>query len=194
MATKGKSTHGHHAHKDAHAQTHTTHSSHEKGHAAKTHEKGHTAKTHETKDHRAHKSEPHVAAKNVTKEEAQFIREHADELSRTTQHAKWVHSADEHEDRPGQSLATRSHEVIKHWAEERGAQPATVPGTEHQDHAGVLRFNFPGFGGRDLQEIDWDEWFKSFDDRELVFVFQEHKTDGVQSNFFQLDNPNREHA
>ncbi|BAU48524.1 hypothetical protein SVA_1971 [Sulfurifustis variabilis] len=134
-----------------------------------------------------------VTAQNVTPEEAEFIQEHADALSRTTKSAKWVHSADEHEDRAGQSLATRSHEVIQRWAEARGAKPATIEGTEHGDRAGVLRFNFPGYaGGGQLKEIDWDRWFKTFDDRGLVFLFQEHKRDGKQSNFFQLDSPERE--
>jgi hypothetical protein len=153
-----------------------------------------TRKTHGDKMAEHTSETPKVAAKNVTPEEAKFIEEHAEGLSKTTQRAKWIHAADEHEDRPGQSLATRSHEVIQHWAEEREAHPATVPGTEHADRPGVLRFNFPGYGGNSLQEIDWDEWFKSFDDRDLVFVFQEHKTDGAQSNFFRIDNPNRESA
>lgn len=135
-----------------------------------------------------------MAAKNVTPEEARFIAKHADKLSKTTQRAKWVRSPSEHEDKPGQSLATRSHDVIQRWAKERGAKPATVARTEHEGRPGVLRFNFPGYGGRSLQEIEWDQWFSSFDDRELVFVFQEHKRDGSQSNFFQLDNPRREHA
>lgn len=136
-----------------------------------------------------------VRAKNVTPAEAEFIEKHAEGLSKTTQRAKWLHSPDEHEDRPGQSLATRSHEVIQHWAEERRAKPATIAGTEHGDRVGVLRFNFPGFSsGRRLQEIEWDAWFRTFDERELVFVFQEHKRDGNQSNFFRIDNPNREQA
>ncbi len=58
----------------------------------------------------------------------------------------------------------------------------------------ALRLNFAGYGGRDLEEIDWEHWFATFDERELVFVFQEHKSDGAQSNFFQLDNPDRERA
>lgn len=136
---------------------------------------------------------PSVAAKNVTEEEARFLEKHKDSLSKTTLRAKWIHSADEHEDHPGQSLATRSHEVIQHWAEERGGQPATVPGTEHSGRPGVLRFDFPGYGGQALEIISWDEWFKTFDQRQLVFIFQEHTTDGRMSNFFQMDNPKREH-
>jgi hypothetical protein len=82
--------------------------------------------------------------------------------------------------------------VIKKWAEERKATPATVPGTEHGNDLGVLRLNFPAYGGDDLQEVSWDEWFKTFDDRKLVFLFQENKADGHQSNFFRFDSPFRE--
>lgn len=137
-------------------------------------------------------AQQHSKATNVTQEEAEFIEEHKDSLSRTTQRARWIHSPDEHEDHPGQSLATQSHEVIMHWAGERGAKPATIPGTEHGGRPGVLRFNFPGYGGKAIKEISWEEWFKPFDQRQLVFVFQEHMKDGTQSNFFQLDSPERE--
>ena len=146
------------------------------------------------KKHEAGHARESLKAKNVTADEAKFIEEHQG-LSKTTKRAKWVHSPEEHEDHPGQSLATRSHEVIRHWAKEREAVPATIEGTEHGNRPGVLQFNFPGFdkpGGKRLQEIDWDQWFRSFDDRQLVFLFQEHRTDGRQSNFFQMDNPNRE--
>ncbi|TMF46536.1 MAG: hypothetical protein E6I32_11525 [Chloroflexi bacterium] len=122
------------------------------------------------------------------------MERHADQLSASTKRAKWIHSPQEHEDRPGQTLATRNPEVIKHWAQERQAVPATVPGTEHGDHLGVLRFNFPGYGGRKLQEVNWDQWLKTFKDRNLVFLFQEHKKSGEMSNFFRFDNPSREDA
>jgi hypothetical protein len=134
------------------------------------------------------------AASNATPDEQRFIDEHQEGLSKTTQHAKWIHSPDEHEDRPGQSLATRSHDVIQHWAEARHAHPATVGAEDGQ--ARVLRLDFPGFEGKggSLREIDWEEWFKPFDERELVFIFQEHRADGSQSNFFRLDSPEREQA
>ncbi len=140
----------------------------------------------------AKKDQTDIKATNVTDEDKKFISEH-EGLSDSTKRARWLHSPDEHEERQGETLATRSHEVIKHWAEERKATPATVPGTEHDGRPGVLRLNFPGYGGDDLQEISWEDWFSSFDERELVFLFQEHKTNGDQSNFFQLDNPEREH-
>ena len=94
----------------------------------------------------------------------------------------------------GQTLHTRDHDRIQRWAEERRAQPATVPGTEHGDHLGVLRFDFPGHGGEDLKKVSWEEWFKTFDDRDLEFVYQEARRDGDQSNFFQFTNPGRENG
>jgi hypothetical protein len=111
---------------------------------------------------------------------------------KTLKSAKWIRSTNEHEDRQGQSLATRSHDVIKKWAKERKAAPATVPGTEHGERPGVLRFDFPDYGGSELQKIDWDYWFKSFDNRKLVFQYQEHMKNGRQSNFFRLNSPERE--
>ena len=98
------------------------------------------------------------------------------------------------ENKPGATLLTRNHDIIEHWAEARGAEPAAVPGTEHDGHPGVLRFDFPGYGGRELQHISWDEWFSAFDQRDLAFVYQETTRDGTQSNFFRFDNPHREDA
>jgi hypothetical protein len=123
----------------------------------------------------------------------EFLKKHAQNLSYTTKNSKWISSLDQHEDHPGQSLATRSHEVIKAWAEARRAVPATVPGTEYDGRLGVLRFDFPGYGGESLEEVSWEEWFKTFDERELVFIFQEHLKNGNPSNFFQLNSPFREH-
>lgn len=95
------------------------------------------------------------------------------------------------EEREGETLVTQDHEVIRKWAEERGAKPATVPGTGPEDKLGVMRFDFPGYDGEDLEHVSWEEWFERFDERGLRFIYQEHKKDGSQSNFFQLENPNR---
>lgn len=136
---------------------------------------------------------PQVDVENISPQDAEYLRNHWDNFSYTTKHAKWINNPKEHEDHKGQALATRSHEVIIDWAEQRNAAPATVPGTEHSGHPGVLRFNFPGYEGKDLQEIDWDKWFKAFDDRQLTFLYQEHLKNGRQSNFFKMDSPYREH-
>jgi hypothetical protein len=80
------------------------------------------------------------------------------------------------------------------WAEERKAKPATVPGMEHDDKLGVRRFNFEGYGSDRLQEVAWDAWFATFDDRHPVMLYQENLKSGNQSNFFRFDNPDREDA
>lgn len=134
-----------------------------------------------------------IKAQNLTPEERAFLEKYMDELSPTTLRARWINNLNEHEDHPGQTLATQNPEVIKHWAEERGGTPATVPGTEHGDHLGVLRINFPGYGGQKLQEVSWEQWMQTFKDRKLVFLFQEHMRNGHQSNFFHMDSPYREH-
>ena len=100
-----------------------------------------------------------------------------------------IESTDDQADRNGQSLVTRSHDVIKRWAEERKADPATVARKSESDRPRVLRFDFPGYGGQELEHITWDEWFSAFDERRLSFIYQEKLKSGQQSNFFRLDNP-----
>jgi len=113
------------------------------------------------------------------------------EASDSLRYSQEVTSPDEEPERDGRSLATTSHDVIREWAEARDAVPATVDGTEHDDHLGVLRFDFGGDAER-LRHVDWEEWFATFDDRRLNFIYQETRSDGSTSNFFRLDNPDRE--
>ncbi|WP_323960345.1 hypothetical protein GC088_02540 [Arthrobacter sp. JZ12] len=120
------------------------------------------------------------------------------ETSKSLKYSQEVTSPDEEPEREGRSLVTTHHEVIKQWAEERGGVPATVSGTEHDDHLGVLRFDFGGDdgdkGNSNLEHVSWDEWFKTFDERQLNFIYQENRSDGNQSTFFRLENPGREDA
>ncbi len=115
--------------------------------------------------------------------------------SKSLKYSQEVTSPDEDPERPGRSLVTTHHDVIRQWAESRGGVPATVDGTEHEGRAGVLRFDFGGDdGGGRLRHISWDEWFETFDSRRLNFIYQEERSDGNQSNFFRLENPEREDA
>ena len=115
------------------------------------------------------------------------------ETSKSLKYSQEITSPDEDPERPGRSLATTNHEVIKRWAEERGGIPATVEGTEHGDHLGVLRFDFGGDDDR-LRHVSWDEWFETFDARRLNFIYQEERSDGRPSTFFRLESPEREDA
>jgi hypothetical protein len=118
---------------------------------------------------------------------------HGDASSSSLKYSQEVTSTEDEPEREGRSLATTHHEVIRQWAEERGGSPATVEGTEHGDHLGVLRIDFGGDDSK-LRRVSWDEWFKTFDSRRLNFIYQEQRTDGTQSNFFRLENPEREDA
>ncbi|MDQ0736317.1 Rho termination factor N-terminal domain-containing protein [Arthrobacter agilis] len=115
------------------------------------------------------------------------------ETSKSLKYAQEITSPDEDPEREGRSLATTHHEVIKQWAEARNARPATVDGTEHGDHLGVLRFDFNEDTDK-LRQVSWDEWFRTFDERRLNFIYQEQRKDGKQSNFFILESPDREDA
>jgi Rho termination factor, N-terminal domain len=116
---------------------------------------------------------------------------HGDASSSSLKYSQEVTSTEDEPEREGRSLATTHHEVIRQWAEERGGVPATVEGTEHGAHLGALRIDFTSEDSR-LRHVSWDEWFKTFDDRGLNFIYQEERTDGTQSNFFRLENPERE--
>lgn len=116
-----------------------------------------------------------------------------DDSSDSLKYSQEITSPDDKPERDGRSLVTTNHDVIRQWAEARDAVPATIEGTEHEGRVGVLRFDFGGDSER-LEHIEWDQWFETFDERKLNFIYQETKSDGSQSNFFQLENPDREDA
>lgn len=85
-----------------------------------------------------------------------------------------------------QTETTRDHDVIRKWAETRGAQPTCSVRVEGHG-MGVLRLDFPGRNGRPSKPVDWNDWFQAFDERDLCFVYQEKSVDGKRSDFFRLE-------
>jgi hypothetical protein len=82
---------------------------------------------------------------------------------------------------------TTDHDEIRRWVEEHGGKPAMVKGTGSGSDPGVLRIDFPGGAGEEqLEQIDWDEWFRKFDESGLAFVYQSEKASGEDSTFFKL--------
>ena len=57
--------------------------------------------------------------------------------------------------------STTDHDAIRRWAEARGGHPAQVDGD--------LRIGFGAAG----DEISWDEWFRTFEDFRLEFVYED---------------------
>jgi hypothetical protein len=87
-----------------------------------------------------------------------------------------------------QSTSTTNHDEIRRWAEERGGKPATVGATAGGgDDAGILRIRFPGVGDDDaLEDISWDAFFDKFEEKRLVFLYQEETKGGGTSRFFKF--------
>ena len=83
--------------------------------------------------------------------------------------------------------STTDHDVIKQWIEKRKGRPSVVRATEGDtegtDHVeGILRVDF-----RDpddaLDDIDWNEFFRIFDESNLAFLHQDKTADGHVSRF-----------
>lgn len=80
---------------------------------------------------------------------------------------------------------TQDHEEIQRWVEQRGGEPAVVKETENNDAgAGVLRIKFDP-AEDDLEPISWEEFFETFDERGLIFLYQE-ESNGNGSRFFKV--------
>ncbi len=83
-----------------------------------------------------------------------------------------------------QAKSTTNHGTIRRWAEERDGHPAAVRGTGDADDPGLLRIDFEeARQDEDLQPIAWDEFFTTFDENDLEFLYQERTADGKISRF-----------
>ena len=81
------------------------------------------------------------------------------------------------------SGTTTDHKVIEKWIEDRGGRPSVVKATEDNGKGGgLLRIDFRDHGDK-LDDIDWDEFFKVFEDNELAFLHQDETKDGDESRF-----------
>lgn len=80
---------------------------------------------------------------------------------------------------------TTDHTEIKRWIEARKGHPSVVKGTEGADGEGILRVDFRDHGKK-LEDIDWDTFFETFEDRALAFLHQDKTADGHESSFFKF--------
>jgi hypothetical protein len=73
------------------------------------------------------------------------------------------------------------HDEIRRWVEERDGLPARVRATA-DDGGGVLRIDCrePDQG---LETIEWDEFFRIFDQRNLALLQQDETAEGKISRF-----------
>ncbi|WP_159714317.1 hypothetical protein [Geminicoccus flavidas] len=61
------------------------------------------------------------------------------------------------------------HDQIRKWAEQHGGRPAMV---DTEGEGGILRLDFQEKDEK-LTEIDWDEFFKIFEERKLALLLSE---------------------
>ncbi|MBO0710624.1 MAG: hypothetical protein J2P47_05010 [Acetobacteraceae bacterium] len=80
---------------------------------------------------------------------------------------------------------TTNHKIIRKWVETRGGRPTRVKGTEDRGGEGILRIDFEEPEAR-LEPISWEEFFDTFEDRKLAFLYQEATADGKTSRFFKF--------
>src|SRR4051794_37043821 len=84
-----------------------------------------------------------------------------------------------------QAETTTDHNTIRRWIEQRGGKPTKVKGSESNDGEGILRVDFAEPDDK-LEPIDWDEFFETFEDRQLAFLHQDKTADGHSSRFFKF--------
>lgn len=79
---------------------------------------------------------------------------------------------------------TTDHKEIRRWIEARGGRPSVVKETESRDGEGLLRVEFRH--PEKLEDVDWDTFFKTFEDRKLAFLHQDKTASGEESRFFKF--------
>jgi hypothetical protein len=83
------------------------------------------------------------------------------------------------------SHTTTNHQEIRRWIEKRGGHPAAVAATVDEDDAGILRVDFDP-PDDSLEQISWDDFFNTFDEKSLAFLYQDKTADGKTSRFFKF--------
>jgi len=81
-----------------------------------------------------------------------------------------------------ESKTTTNHDEIRRWVDARGGRPAAVRDTGNGDDAGILRIDF-GDQDEGLEEISWEEFFQTFDESDLAFLYQDETAEGSESRF-----------
>ena len=79
-----------------------------------------------------------------------------------------------------QARTVTDHGEIRRWAEKRGGRPSVV--RTGKGEGGILRFDF-GEDDEKLEEIEWDEFFRLFEENDLALLVQDKTADGKTSRF-----------
>jgi hypothetical protein len=88
----------------------------------------------------------------------------------------------------GAARITTDHDEIRTWVEERGGVPAHVRHTgDRRSGPGVLRIDFPGVDAEEsLESLEWDQWFRAFDENGLAFLHEDDDDLGEERRFNKI--------
>lgn len=78
-----------------------------------------------------------------------------------------------------EATKTVDHDEIRKWVEARDGRPAAV---RTRGKGGILRIDF-GEQDEELDQIEWDEFFRIFDENKLAFLHQDKVEGGKTSRF-----------
>ena len=80
-----------------------------------------------------------------------------------------------------ESITLTDHQAIRDWVSARSGSPAIVDVSPALDEEPVLRIIFdeeaypdvdPPLDAGGLEVVEWDEWFRIFDERNMVFLVE----------------------
>ncbi|MDX8528982.1 hypothetical protein RFM68_31400 [Mesorhizobium sp. MSK_1335] len=78
-----------------------------------------------------------------------------------------------------EAKTTTNHDEIRKWVEARGGHPAVV---RTKGPGGILRVDF-GDPEEALEPVEWDEFFRIFEENALAFLHQDESGSGGKSRF-----------
>jgi hypothetical protein len=78
-----------------------------------------------------------------------------------------------------EAKTTTNHDQIRKWVEARDGRPAMV---DTGARGGILRIDF-GEPEENLEPIDWDTFFRIFEENGLAFLHQDEVKGGGTSRF-----------
>jgi hypothetical protein len=89
-----------------------------------------------------------------------------------------------------EAMTTTDRETIRNWVEARGGKPARV---QTPDDGVVLRIEF-GAPDRSSEAISWREFFRIFEENDLVFLRQDWDQDGgISRSHTLIDRKSQRH-
>jgi len=94
--------------------------------------------------------------------------------------------ADARDELASGSRITTDHDEIREWVDEHGGRPVRGPVLSAEGQYGTIEIDFSGGrADRSLEPVDWDEWFRIFDDDQLALLIRD-EDQGGDTRLFEL--------